>query len=194
MTQRYDQQLKSEVITIHPGEHYSTNEDVVIATLLGSCIAVALYDEKEQQGGLNHFMLDRTLIPKNDITGNIGRFGMYAMEILINELMKAGSQRKNLVAKVFGGGSILQNTTGNINKIPQDNIDFAINYLKTEKIPVIAQDVGGPWPRKVFFYPVTAKVLLKHITKQVDEVVAAEASYRANQEKQLKKQGEVVLF
>jgi chemotaxis protein CheD len=194
MTRRFDHQLQQDIVTIHPGEYYATGEDVAIATILGSCIAVALYDEKLKQGGLNHFMLAETAVARDMVSGNMARFGMYAMELLINELLKSGSERKNLRAKVFGGGSVLTNTHGGPNKIPQDNINFAFNYLATEKIPVVAQDVGGTWPRKIFYFPKTSKVLLKRITKQVEKIAQEEKSYMETAQKRAARLGDITWF
>ncbi|MCL2520171.1 MAG: chemotaxis protein CheD [Spirochaetaceae bacterium] len=195
MLRRFDRQLQQEVVTIHPGEYYTTDKNEAIATILGSCISVALYDEKLKSGGLNHFMLASTNTDKEDIDGHITRYGMFAMEILINELLKAGSNKKDLKAKVFGGGSVLASAySGGVNKIPQDNINFALNFLQTERIPVLAKDVGGEWPRKVIFFPATSKILLKRITKQVEEVAKEESKYVQTVQQQKVKQGDVILF
>lgn len=192
MTRRFDHQFQKEVVTIHPGEYYATREDLLIGTILGSCVAVALWDEQKGIGGLNHFMLAYANAESN---GSAARFGIHAMELLINDLMKLGSHKKDLRAKVFGGGSILQNALGShMSKIPQENIHFALEFLNTEGIPVLAHDVGGVWPRKIFYFPKTAKVLLKRITKQIDKIVEADASYMEKAKKQILQEGTITLF
>jgi chemotaxis protein CheD len=159
-------QFEQELITLHPGEFFATREDSILSTVLGSCIAVGIYDLEVKAGGLNHFMLPGELGDK--AKGVLGaspnaKYGMYAMELLINDLLKLGARRAALKAKVFGGGSVLRFESGASSRIPASNIDFAFEYLAKEGIPVLASDVGGQEPRKIFFYARTGKVLLKRI-------------------------------
>lgn len=115
MYTHFDRRFERQVAIIHPGEHYSSDEDIIISTILGSCIAVALYDPDNRQGGLNHFMLPGELQSRQFFLEESGRYGMFAMELLINDLIKRGARKSNLKAKVFGGGHVLHNTsTGNI--------------------------------------------------------------------------------
>jgi chemotaxis protein CheD len=174
MYTHFNARLNSIVSTIHPGEYYATKDDIIIGTVLGSCIAVALYDGKNRFGGLNHFMLPGTLNPENFYISNSGKYGMYAMELLINSMIKLGSRKQDLTAKVFGGGSVLHKSTGFSNRIPENNIEFAFSYLKTEAIPVKSSDVGGVQARKIFFYPKTSKILLKRIGGKLITVVEKE--------------------
>jgi chemotaxis protein CheD len=156
-------QFEQELVTIHPGEYFATADDTIISTVLGSCVAVGIYDGEEKVGGLNHFMLPGDYGRSELIRSPNAKYGMYAMELLINDLLKIGARKAALVAKVFGGGAVLHFSGGSGSKIPDSNIQFAFEYLEKERIPVLASDVGGREPRKIFFFAQTGKVLLKRI-------------------------------
>ncbi len=158
MNRHFDRKFDREIAVIHPGEYLVTDEDIIISTVLGSCIAVALFDPIHHQGGLNHFMLPGEVNRTNVFADESGRYGLYAMELLINDLMKRGARKQNLVAKVFGGGHVLNTAQGHI---PESNIAFALEFLETENIPIAGSDVGGTDARKIFFFARTARVLLK---------------------------------
>lgn len=188
-------QFEQEVVTIHPGEYFATSEDTIIATVLGSCIAVALYDPQACKGGLNHFMLPGEIGRQGLIGDANAKYGMYAIELLINELMKLGVHKRDLKAKVFGGGAVLRFPDGRATGIPQSNIDFTFEYLQKEGIPVMASDVGGREPRKIFLYPRTGKVLLKRIApSQADLVEKEETRYLHSVREEEREGGPVVLF
>ncbi len=159
MYRHYHHKLKRNVVIIHPGEYLSTRENVVISTILGSCIAVAIHDPVERIGGMNHFMLPGEYNSRGYFSGENARYGMYAMEILINELLKLGANRSRIRAKVFGGGHVLHRSTSS--HIPDSNIAFALEYLETEAIPVENSDVGGSQARKLFYFPQEFRVLVK---------------------------------
>jgi len=196
MYRHFNNKLQSEVTIIHPGEYYATADDTIISTILGSCVAVALYDGSARVGGLNHFMLPGAIEAHRGFNQESAKYGLYAMEILINELFKLGANKRNLIAKVFGGGHVLHaSTAGNV---PRSNVEFAMEFLQTEGIPIKASDVGGTQARKVFFYPASSKVLLKRITAttMVHEVEEEETEYlkKIREERNRKKKGEVTLF
>jgi chemotaxis protein CheD len=187
-------QFEQEVVTIHPGEYYATRDDTIISTVLGSCVAVGLFDAVLSMGGLNHFMLPGE-VGRDDLAANPNaKYGMFAMEMLINDLMKMGARKAGLRAKVFGGASVLRLSGVSAARIPQSNIDFAVEYLKEEGIPVAASDVGGREPRKIFFYARSGKVLLKRIAPSMEVLVEREESryYAALSEK--KPEGPITLF
>lgn len=163
MHRHYDRKFDREVAVIHPGEYLATDQDIIISTVLGSCIAVALFDPVNHQGGLNHFMLPGEIDKQNVFLDESGRYGMFAMELLINDLLKSGAKKRNLVAKVFGGGHVLNTSAGNI---PESNIRFALEFLETENIPIASRDVGGTDARKIFFFAQTSRVLLKRFGGQ----------------------------
>lgn len=126
----------SKTITVIQGEfRISDSPTVVLSTILGSCIAVCLYDRVAKIGGMNHFLL-----PGQHSSSNLDvRYGVNAMELLINGLLKSGADRKHLTAKLFGGSSIAKN----LGKIGESNITFAREYLRNEKIPCVSESLGG---------------------------------------------------
>lgn len=160
MYRHFDSRYQKEILIIHPGEYHTTNADVIISTVLGSCVSVALHDPAASVGGLNHFMLTgSTQLNSNILMEENARYGIFAMEILVNEILKLGAKRSSLIAKVFGGGHVLHGPT--TNNIPDANIKFALEYLELERIPITSHDVGGTEARKILFFPRTARVLLK---------------------------------
>lgn len=166
-----------DLVFVHPGEHFVTNENIIIGTVLGSCIAVALWDEKLKIGGLNHYMLASEYGYKNAQIKPIGRgrgcYAQYAMEVLVNDLIKLGSNRKDLKAKVFGGGEVLKRRHGSsVSGVAEQNVKYAFDYLNMEGIPILTHDVGGTCARKIYFFPSTSKVLLKRVENEVDVIAS----------------------
>ena len=161
----YDAHFKNEAVKILPGEYFVFDEDILIMTTLGSCIAACLWDRGAKIGGMNHFML-----PDGD--AGSGRYGSYAMELLINELMKRGAARHSLEAKVFGGGQVISGmSTMNVG---ERNTAFVIDYLKTERIPIMSKDVLDIYPRKVCFLPASGKAMVKRLAPTNPEALAAQ--------------------
>jgi chemotaxis protein CheD len=160
----FDAFFKNDAVKILPGEYFVYHEDILIMTTLGSCIAACLWDREAKVGGMNHFML-----PEGD--AGSGRYGSYAMELLINEMMKHGATRSTMEAKVFGGGQVIEGmTTMNIG---ERNTTFVIDYLKTERIPIMSKDVQGIYPRKVCFLPASGKAMVKRLaTSNTDALLA----------------------
>lgn len=152
----YDTQFKSIAVKVKPGEYAAYNEDILIATVLGSCIAACIWDAQTAIGGMNHFML-----PDASTSDEGGRYGAFAMEVLINHLLKIGARRNGLQAKIFGGGRVMAGM--NSFDIGERNTRFATDYLRTEGIPIVGQDVLGPHPRKVVFWPNTGKAMIKRL-------------------------------
>lgn len=193
-----NRKINKEMIVIQPGEHYvSQAPGIGIATVLGSCIAVCLYDPETHIGGMNHFMLPGDFRNDQVFASKSGRYGMFAMEILINSMMKLGASRERLVAKIFGGAHVLnfRKSDGNVS---DGNILFVRSYLAMEEISVIAQDVGGEDPRKIMFLPdERGKVLLKRLKSQEQTLfIKEENRYKANimKTKKLENTGSVTLF
>ncbi len=147
-------------IAIHIGGVHASREPVVLKTLLGSCIAVCLYDPGVRIGGMNHFLLPEST--DNSDRDAPSRFGIHAMDLLIGAMLKLGAVRDRFVAKVFGGGHVLQIAESQ-NGVPQRNIDFAHRFLKVEAIPILAEDVGGYQPRHVRFETDTGRAFVKRI-------------------------------
>jgi chemotaxis protein CheD len=158
-----------EHITIHPGEYYVTNKNVVISTLLGSCVAACLYDPIYKVLGMNHFLLSSKRYAKDMpvcIT-EAGRYGINAMELLINGMLKLGAKRENLRAKAFGGSSLLSSSkrSDNFLCVGEVNCRFIVEFLKNDGIPLIASDLGGDRGRVIRFLSNDYSVLRRKIVK-----------------------------
>ena len=165
----FDNSFNKNVVTIHPGELYVSNKDELISTVLGSCVAVVLYDAKNGVGGMNHFMLpEKTARDVDENTSApITRFGDQAIKSLIEEMVKAGAEKENLEAKVFGGGNVfnLQESATRKN-VGDSNINYAHKKLAALHIPIVSEECGGIISRKIYFNPQTFKVLLKKIKNE----------------------------
>jgi len=143
---------------ILPGEYYATVGSGVVVTVLGSCVAACIRDPVTGIGGMNHFLLP------DDGTAELGtsaRYGACAMELLINELLSMGASRSRLQAKVFGGGNVIAGMVKN--DVGRRNAEFVEQYLAREGIPILASDLMGSLPRKVYFFPDTGQVLVKKL-------------------------------
>ncbi|MBN9461026.1 MAG: chemoreceptor glutamine deamidase CheD [Burkholderiales bacterium] len=150
----YDTHFGNEAVKVLPGEYFVESEDILIMTTLGSCIAACLWDRDRRIGGMNHFML-----PEGDAVD--GRYGSYAMELLVNELLRRGAARTSLDAKVFGGAQVIAGMDS-VN-VGERNTRFVLEYLRTEGIPVVARDVLDVHPRKVCFMPASGRVVVKRL-------------------------------
>ena len=165
---RYDHlSFKKTVVVIDPGEFYATGEDILISTVLGSCVSVVLYDNVLKVGGINHYMLPGAMDGRDHSrTSQVeqARYGFHAMEQLLARLFELGSSIGKLEAKVFGGGAVLKLTSRSRLNVSQDNVDFAFSYLEKKRIPIRATDVLGNQGRKLFYEPNTFKVKVKRLT------------------------------
>lgn len=164
----YETHFQSIAVKVLPGEYFVETEDILIMTTLGSCIAACLWDRNARVGGLNHFML-----PEG--SGDDGRYGSYAMELLINEMLKRGASRHALEAKVFGGGQVIAGMDSM--NVGARNTTFVLDYLKTEHIPVVSKDVLDIYPRKVCFLPASGKAMVKRLAPT--QAAALQAQERA---------------
>ncbi len=198
MNIRFSEKHKLEMVVLNPGDHHATREKRIIATLLGSCISVVLFDLNLGICGANHFMLSDHGRAEGDImNSSSGRYGMYAMELLIGDIVKLGGDRRKLKAKVFGGGSVLAEVNSSIINVPKKNIQFALDYLAAEKIPIVSQDVGGTEGRKIMVFTETAKVLMKRIPRTaVGEIQSHDKTYleKVRREEKKKLEGDLTLF
>ncbi len=172
MLKRFHSQLQRPMIVIQPGEYYVTMQDEVIATVLGSCISVCIRDDRRRIGGMNHFMLPGDFRLEDVFNSQSARYGMYAMEMILGDMIKLGTDRKNLTAKVFGGGHVLDSVPATKNAVPQANIRFVKAFLNMEGIKVVSSDVGGVHGRKVLFLPSTGKVYVKRLVPEDDSQLA----------------------
>ena len=156
-----------------PGEYYVTLNDEGVYTTLGSCISACIRDRVTGVGGMNHFMLPASLDAdgwKSTSLSAATRYGNFAMEHLINVILKNGGLRQNLEVKIFGGGRILANMTD----VGQRNINFVRDYVQTEGLRVVAEDVGDIYPRMVVYFPATGKVRVKRLRSLHNNVIIQE--------------------
>ncbi|HEX4858599.1 MAG TPA: chemoreceptor glutamine deamidase CheD [Usitatibacteraceae bacterium] len=172
----YDKHFKMDAAKILPGEYFATDRNMLLVTVLGSCVAACIRDVRAGIGGMNHFMLPKTEKDPATPISMSARYGSFAMEILVNQLLKMGARREHLEAKVFGGGNVLRGFTSN--SIGESNADFVIEYLQNEKIPIAAEDLLGMNPRKIYFFPATGKVFVKRIRELHNHtIVERESEY-----------------
>ncbi len=188
----YDREHNSEAAKILPGEYFATGRKMVLVTVLGSCVCACIRDKASGIGGMNHFMLPESGQDRGNPLGESARYGVYAMEILINQLLKMGAKRSNFEAKVFGGGSVLRGFT--VANIGERNAEFVLQFLKTEKIAVAAQDLLDIYPRKVYYFPNTGLVRVKQLRHvHNDTIITRETEYNTRLHYS-KLEGDVELF
>ncbi len=162
----FDRDFGSMAVKLLPSEYYVTTTDTVLTTVLGSCVAACLFDLDAGVAGMNHFML-----PEDGESATRGpveamRYGAFAMDVLLRELLRSGARRDRLRAKVFGGGAVLANmTTLNIG---DRNADFVLRYLKAERVAIVAQDLRGVHARRVCLWPKSGKAVVRKLRTQLD--------------------------
>lgn len=188
----FDKHFQMQAAKILPGEYYATSRDMVLVTVLGSCVAACIRDRQSGVGGMNHFMLPESSQDANSMIGLPTRYGTYAMEMLINQVLKMGARRSNLEAKIFGGGNVLRGFT--VSNVGQKNSLFVKDFLALEHIPVVAEDLLDVYPRKVYYFPHTGRVLVRKL-KSVhnNTIVDREKDYSARL-RFSKVEGDVELF
>jgi chemotaxis protein CheD len=184
----FDRDFSRQAVKVLPGEFFVAEEDVVLTTLLGSCVSACVRDPSTGVGGMNHFLLPEG--GASDPMSDSGRYGAFAMEQLINELLKRGARKANLEAKVFGGGHVMKNFT--TMRVGTRNAEFVLKFLKTEGIRIVSQDLLDVHPRRVVFFPHSGRALCKKLAKADDTLVAAEQQYSAKLT--TKVSGDVELF
>jgi chemotaxis protein CheD len=187
----YDRTFDCDAAKILPGEYYYTGKDMLIVTVLGSCVSACIRDRATGLGGMNHFMLPDGGDSNSPVSASM-RYGTYAMEVLINDLLKAGARRENMEAKVFGGGAVLRGFSA-IN-VGERNATFVTNFLKTEKMRVVAEDLNDVYPRKVYFFPRSGKVLVKKLMQTYNDTLARRELDYARRLKVEPVGGEIDLF
>ena len=190
-----DRKSGRTIAKVLPGEFYVTNQDETIATVLGSCVSACIRDPERGIGGMNHFMLPLGSEARAENWGvgssAVNRFGNYAMESLINAIVKHGGMKQRLEVKLFGGGKVLEVATD----VGGTNIAFVEEYVTAEGLRVVSRDLGGDYARKLVYNPLSGKVKMRRLRENY-------VGYVASQEKELlqKKQeapaaaGELELF
>ena len=176
----YDAHFQNDAVKVLPGEFYVADEDLLVMTTLGSCIAACLWDREKRVGGMNHFLLpDMGQSSAGADSGrDSGRYGSFAMDLLIGELVKRGATRSTLEAKVFGGGAVISGM--NTINVGERNTAFVLDYLRTERITVVSKDVLDIYPRKVCFLPASGKAMVKRLASANTEALAALERAAAN--------------
>jgi len=186
----FDRHFESEAVKVLPGEYFVTTSDMVLVTVLGSCVSACIRDREKGLGGMNHFMLADS--GEEGTVSASARYGTYAMEILINHLLKLGARRNNLEAKVFGGGRVMASLTSS--QVGERNARFVIEFLKTEGIPVVARDLLDIHPRKIYFFPANGRVLVKKLVRLHNDTLMRREKEYAARLTEAPMAGEVELF
>jgi chemotaxis protein CheD len=176
----HDARLGKVAANILPGEYYATIADELVTTTLGSCVAACVWDPAANIGGMNHFMIPNAGRASSTVDQReSARYGLFAMEFLINSILRNGGERHRLVAKLAGGGSVLQGSA----PIGAENVRFARNYLADENIELISEHVEGDYARRVAFHPTTGRCRVQELTKQTHSVVESEREYATSIER-----------
>lgn len=184
----WDAGADSWIVQIMPGEYYVTRGTEIIATVLGSCVSTCIRDRNTRVGGMNHFMLPQD--PRVDAHGEAMRYGCFALERLINEIIKRGGRRETLEIKVFGGGQVI----AAMSDIGRLNVEFVRKYLYDEGLSAVVEDVGGEIARRIRYYPATGRVLVKHLPmRDAARIATREQSFREKLQKE-RLAGDVELF
>jgi chemotaxis protein CheD len=187
----FDSTADAWVVKVFPGEFYVTGKsDEVIVTVLGSCVSACIRDPLLGIGGMNHFMLPQSHSGRWGADAEPTRFGNFAMEKLINELIKAGATRQRMEIKVFGGG----NVTDSSQAIGTQNADFVLRYLEAEGLGYVAKDLGGDHPRRIHYYPKTGRVIRRLLVTSEFATIARDESDYASRLSSTKTTGEIQLF
>jgi chemotaxis protein CheD len=165
----FDREFQVEAVKILPGQYYAASGQGAITTVLGSCVSTCLWDPVRRVAGMNHFMLPGDTATASSPWAASARLGVYAMELLINDMLRIGADRTRLVAKVFGGAKLL----AGFDKLDvgAKNCEFVLDFLREEGIRLIGQDLRDVCPRKVHFFPSTGKVQLKRLQLLPNDIV-----------------------
>ena len=189
----FDSTAEAWVVKVFPGEFYVTGKaDEVLVTVLGSCVSACIRDPLLGIGGMNHFMLPQSRSGRwgAGTDAEPTRFGNFAMEKLINELIKAGATRERMEIKVFGGGNVTESTQ----LIGTQNSEFVLRYLAAEGLRSVAQDLGGDHPRRIHYYPKTGRVIRRLLVTSEFATIARDESDYASRLSSTKTSGEIQLF
>lgn len=165
----------SQRIILNPGEYYASRKPEIISTLLGSCVSACLFDADNGVFGMNHFLLayHRHLQSMPILQSDEGRYGIYAMELLINQMMKLGANRLNLKAKCFGGANVLSLREDRMNKatVGEVNVEFIKEFLQNEKIPLLSSSFGGKHGMNLHFVGGSYSAYIKKIGHQDERIL-----------------------
>ena len=163
-----DHRFPHEIAAILPGEFFVSAEPMIVYTVLGSCVSACIRDPLAGVGGMNHFMLPQPKNASTDSWGESTRYGSYAMESLINDILKRGGVKSRLEVKLFGAGRIYD---GNID-VGARNAEWVLEYIKTEGLTACKTDLGDILPRKIYYFTESGRVLMKKIEKVKNDTIA----------------------
>ncbi len=172
-TRYFDRDVNASAVKVLPGEYFAATGDIAVVTVLGSCVAACLRDRERGIGGMNHFMLAGH--GDDGPWGASARYGAFAMELLINHLLKLGARREALEAKAFGGGRVVAGLGAS--RIGEHNAGFVRRYLAAEGIPLLAEDLLGTRARRVVYFPASGRALVKRL-RPSESVARLEGDYR----------------
>ncbi len=190
----WDRRMNLPIAKIHPGDFYVTRKQEAIVTVLGSCVSACIRDPNNNVGGMNHFMLPGS--EKNiDLDNSHGpsdatRYGSYAMEKLINQIIKMGGLKTRLEVKLFGGGRIISG----LSNVGDNNVTFVRQFMSTEGLTIKAEDLLGDHPRKIIYEPFTGKVLVRRLRKMDERILLDEEKRYSGKITVEKVGGDVELF
>jgi chemotaxis receptor (MCP) glutamine deamidase CheD len=179
---------RAKRVTLYIGEVAATQESVVLDTLLGSCVAVCLFDPLSRIGGMNHILL-----PYGREGETTPRCGVHAMELLINEIMKLGGERRRFIAKAFGGAAVLRGTR--LPPIGEQNANFVRRFLVDEQIPLVAERLGGDHAVHVYFHTNSGKATVHTVDgSSLPKIIVAERSFGKTIFPKKSFSGEITIF
>ena len=189
-----DSRFPHEIASILPGEYFVSREPMVVYTVLGSCISACVRDPVARIGGMNHFMLPAPTGHQSGDAwgGKSARYGSFAMEQLINGILKHGGQKGRLEVKLFGAGKI---NNGNID-VGARNTEWVLSYLNAEGLPVVGRDLGDVYPRKIYYFTESGRVLMKRIERIKNRTICErETEYQTRlSQKHVEQTDDVMLF
>ena len=189
----FDNASQAWMVKVFPGEfHVTSRPDEMLVTILGSCVAACIRDPVTGLGGMNHFML-----PQGHSSGwgndpQSTRYGNFAMEKLINELIKSGCSRDRMEIKVFGGGNVIDTISNR--PVGTQNAEFVLHFLEAEGLRCAVQDLGGQYPRRIHYSPATGRVVRRLLGTGDSHVITREETEYAARLQAKKPAGDVELF
>ncbi|MBM3617296.1 MAG: chemoreceptor glutamine deamidase CheD [Alphaproteobacteria bacterium] len=186
----FDATTGHQVIKLFSGDYYiSTQPKEMLATILGSCVSACVRDPVAGIGGMNHFLLPGEgpgLVGNGEAT----RYGVFAMESLINGILKAGGRKDRLEVKVFGGGNVINNSA----RIGSKNAAFIRAFLQEEGLRITSEDLEGDLPRRIHYFPETGQVMMRKLRRKEDLRIADEEAKYTRSLVSRPIEGEIDLF
>jgi len=192
----WDGRFKRNTVKLLPGEYHSTTGDEMLVTVLGSCVAACIRDTRSGIGGMNHFLLpeQRNSNDKQNFAetydNSVTRYGDLAMEMLINDIVARGGDRKYFEAKIFGGAQMFESSM----QIGARNIEFVKEYLDFEAISIVSEDVAGTQGRKVYYIPETGEIFLKRIVSLHNNTIEKREAKYLRKARETKTEAEIDFF